>query len=65
MWNPYAAYVEDAGTEIAFVLDGSGNIEEEDFKRVKDFIYNMKKNVWITCFSVSQTSNTPSTEVLN
>ncbi|KAK3560669.1 hypothetical protein QTP86_014521 [Hemibagrus guttatus] len=42
---------EDAGTEIAFVLDGSGSIEKEDFERAKDFIYNVMKNVWTTCFS--------------
>ncbi|KAB5550206.1 hypothetical protein PHYPO_G00051160 [Pangasianodon hypophthalmus] len=42
---------EDAGTEITFVLDGSGSIEQEDFERAKDFIYNVMKNVWTTCFS--------------
>ncbi|XP_058270484.1 integrin alpha-E isoform X2 [Hemibagrus wyckioides] len=42
---------EDAGTEIAFVLDGSGSIEAEDFVRAKDFIYNVMNNVWTTCFS--------------
>ncbi|XP_060799639.1 integrin alpha-E isoform X2 [Neoarius graeffei] len=41
---------EDAGTEISFVLDGSGSINEEDFERAKDFIYNVMKNVWTTCF---------------
>ncbi|KAK2831230.1 hypothetical protein Q7C36_016316 [Tachysurus vachellii] len=42
---------EDAGTEIAFVLDGSGSIDKEDFVRAKDFISNVMKNVWTTCFS--------------
>ncbi|XP_047676831.1 integrin alpha-E isoform X2 [Tachysurus fulvidraco] len=41
---------EDAGTEIAFVLDGSGSIEPDDFVRAKDFISNVMKNVWTTCF---------------
>ncbi|KAG7471282.1 hypothetical protein MATL_G00122780 [Megalops atlanticus] len=41
----------DAGTEIAFVLDGSGSIEPEDFERAKGFISNMMKNVWKTCFN--------------
>ncbi|KAI5098705.1 integrin alpha-E isoform X1, partial [Silurus meridionalis] len=43
--------VEDAGTEIAFVLDGSGSIDKEDFEMAKDFIINVMKNVWTTCFS--------------
>ncbi|XP_076832398.1 collagen alpha-6(VI) chain-like isoform X2 [Brachyhypopomus gauderio] len=43
--------IKDAGTEIAFVLDGSGSIEEEDFEKAKDFIYNVMKNVWTSCFS--------------
>ncbi|XP_060799642.1 integrin alpha-E isoform X2 [Neoarius graeffei] len=42
---------EDAGTEISFVLDGSGSINEEDFERAKDFIYNVMKNVRTTCFT--------------
>ncbi|XP_052431575.1 integrin alpha-E [Carassius gibelio] len=41
---------DDAGTEIAFVLDGSGSIEPDDFKRAKEFIYNVMNNVWKTCF---------------
>ncbi|XP_036393671.1 integrin alpha-E [Megalops cyprinoides] len=41
----------DAGTEIAFVLDGSGSIEPEDFERAKSFMSNMMKNVWKTCFN--------------
>ncbi|XP_042627619.1 integrin alpha-E-like [Cyprinus carpio] len=28
---------QDAGTEIAFVLDGSGSIDHDDFQRAKDF----------------------------
>ncbi|KAI5611126.1 integrin alpha-E isoform X1, partial [Silurus asotus] len=43
--------IEDAGTEIAFVLDGSGSIEKKDFEMAKDFIINVMKNVWTTCFS--------------
>ncbi|KAK7156263.1 hypothetical protein R3I94_006369 [Phoxinus phoxinus] len=42
---------EDAGTEIAFVLDGSGSISVEDFKKAKDFIYNVIYNVWKACFN--------------
>ncbi|KAK1147991.1 integrin alpha-E-like isoform X1 [Acipenser oxyrinchus oxyrinchus] len=42
---------EDGGTEIAFVLDGSGSIEKDDFQRAKDFISNMTKNIWENCFS--------------
>uniref|UniRef100_A0A8C1HXI0 Integrin, alpha E, tandem duplicate 1 n=1 Tax=Cyprinus carpio carpio TaxID=630221 RepID=A0A8C1HXI0_CYPCA len=42
---------KDAGTEIAFVLDGSGSIEHDDFQRAKDFIYNVMFNVWKTCFN--------------
>uniref|UniRef100_A0A8C2KLU0 Integrin, alpha E, tandem duplicate 1 n=1 Tax=Cyprinus carpio TaxID=7962 RepID=A0A8C2KLU0_CYPCA len=41
----------DAGTEIAFVLDGSGSITPDDFQRAKDFIYNVMSNVWKTCFN--------------
>lgn len=36
------------------MLDGSGSIDEEDFIRAKDFIYNVMNNVWKTCFSVSE-----------
>lgn len=46
-------YFSDGGTEIAFVLDGSGSIEADDFQRAKDFISNMTKNIWENCFSVS------------
>ncbi|KAF7699874.1 integrin alpha-E-like [Silurus meridionalis] len=42
---------EDEGTEIAFVLDGSGSIEQEDFERAKEFIHNVMRNVWTTCLS--------------
>ncbi|XP_067221175.1 integrin alpha-E isoform X2 [Chanodichthys erythropterus] len=42
---------DDAGTEIAFVLDGSGSITAEDFERAKHFIYNVMLNVWNACFN--------------
>ncbi|XP_058857663.1 integrin alpha-E-like isoform X2 [Acipenser ruthenus] len=42
---------EDGGTEFAFVLDGSGSIEADDFQRAKDFISNMMTNIWENCFS--------------
>ncbi|KAL6470939.1 hypothetical protein MHYP_G00195890 [Metynnis hypsauchen] len=42
---------EDSGTEIAFVLDGSGSIEPEDFIRAKDFMSNVMKKVWESCFT--------------
>ncbi|XP_051963258.1 integrin alpha-E isoform X2 [Xyrauchen texanus] len=42
---------DDAGTEIAFVLDGSGSIDAPDFERAKDFIYNVMMKVWKTCFN--------------
>lgn len=45
--------VVDAGTEIAFVLDGSGSIQPDDFQRAKEFIYNVMLNVWKSCFNVS------------
>ncbi|XP_057207917.1 integrin alpha-E isoform X2 [Triplophysa rosa] len=41
---------EEPGTEIAFVLDGSGSIKPDDFQKAKDFIYNVMLNVWKTCF---------------
>lgn len=44
---------EDAGTEIAFLLDGSDNIGKENFVRAKDFVYNMMNNVWTVCLRVS------------
>uniref|UniRef100_A0A8C1S2K7 Integrin, alpha E, tandem duplicate 1 n=1 Tax=Cyprinus carpio TaxID=7962 RepID=A0A8C1S2K7_CYPCA len=45
--------IDDAGTEIAFVLDGSGSITPDDFQRAKDFIYNVMSNVWKTCFNAT------------
>ncbi|XP_023698438.2 integrin alpha-E [Paramormyrops kingsleyae] len=42
---------EDAGTEIAFVLDGSGSIDSEDFEKAKKFICDIMKKVWESCFS--------------
>ncbi|XP_052473018.1 integrin alpha-E isoform X16 [Carassius gibelio] len=42
---------DDAGRETAFVLDGSGSIDHDDFQRAKDFIYNVMSNVWKTCFN--------------
>ncbi|XP_053363183.1 collagen alpha-6(VI) chain isoform X2 [Clarias gariepinus] len=43
--------IQDAGIEIAFVLDGSGTTEAKDFEMAKDFIFNFMKNVQTTCFS--------------
>ncbi|XP_059389827.1 integrin alpha-E [Carassius carassius] len=45
--------IDDAGTEIVFVLDGSGSIEHDDFQRAKDFIYKVMFSVWKTCFNAS------------
>ncbi|XP_066518621.1 integrin alpha-E [Hoplias malabaricus] len=42
---------EDPGTEIAFVLDGSGSIEPKDFELAKDFISNVMRKVWESCFT--------------
>ncbi|XP_061072680.1 integrin alpha-E-like [Conger conger] len=42
---------DDAGTEIAFVLDGSGSIDPPDFQKAKDSIINTMKKVWETCFT--------------
>ncbi|XP_062493286.1 integrin alpha-E isoform X3 [Pezoporus occidentalis] len=39
-----------SGTEIAFVLDGSGSIEPEDFERAKGFIHKMMKMLYEKCF---------------
>ncbi|KAM4648294.1 integrin alpha-E isoform 2-T7 [Amazona ochrocephala] len=39
-----------SGTEIAFVLDGSGSIEPEDFERAKGFIHKMMKTLYEKCF---------------
>uniref|UniRef100_A0A8C2KKU8 Integrin, alpha E, tandem duplicate 1 n=1 Tax=Cyprinus carpio TaxID=7962 RepID=A0A8C2KKU8_CYPCA len=47
------SHFKDAGTEIAFVLDGSGSITPDDFQRAKDFIYNVMSNVWKTCFNAT------------
>ncbi|KAG7322153.1 hypothetical protein KOW79_015011 [Hemibagrus wyckioides] len=59
--------IEGAGTEVAFVLDGSSNIMEKDFERAKDFIYNVMKNVWTTCvnckFAVVQFGTDTRTEL--
>ncbi|XP_032945428.1 integrin alpha-E isoform X2 [Rhinolophus ferrumequinum] len=44
---------EEAGTEIAFILDGSGSIDAPDFQRAKDFIYNMTNNIYKKCFECS------------
>ncbi|KAM6242108.1 integrin alpha-E [Porphyrio hochstetteri] len=39
-----------SGTEIAFILDGSGSIEPEDFERAKAFIHKMMKTLYAKCF---------------
>ncbi|XP_074888940.1 LOW QUALITY PROTEIN: integrin alpha-E [Buteo buteo] len=39
-----------SGTEIAFILDGSGSIEPEDFERAKAFIHKMMKTLYEKCF---------------
>ncbi|XP_028941763.1 integrin alpha-E [Antrostomus carolinensis] len=39
-----------SGREIAFILDGSGSIEPEDFERAKAFIYKMMKTLYEKCF---------------
>ncbi|KAM6048713.1 integrin alpha-E isoform 2-T3 [Theristicus caerulescens] len=39
-----------SGTEIAFILDGSGSIEPEDFERAKAFIHKMMKTLYKECF---------------
>ncbi|XP_042555390.1 integrin alpha-E [Dipodomys spectabilis] len=44
---------EEAGTEIAIVLDGSGSIEPQDFQKAKDFISNMMRNFYEKCFECS------------
>lgn len=41
-----------SGREIAFVLDGSGSIEPEDFERAKAFIHKMMKTLYEKCFEV-------------
>ncbi|XP_069767351.1 integrin alpha-E-like isoform X2 [Narcine bancroftii] len=40
---------EFPGTEIAFVLDGSGSIKPGDFQIAKDFIINITRNIWKKC----------------
>ncbi|KAK9961857.1 hypothetical protein ABG768_007257 [Culter alburnus] len=42
---------DNAGAEIAFVLDGSGSITQDDFQRAKDFIYKVMLIVWKACFN--------------
>ncbi|KAK2537411.1 Itgae [Columba guinea] len=42
-----------SGREIAFVLDGSGSIEPEDFERAKAFIHKMMKTLYEKCFECS------------
>ncbi|XP_006863534.1 PREDICTED: integrin alpha-E [Chrysochloris asiatica] len=44
---------EEAGTEIAFILDGSGSINIPDFEKAKDFISNMMKDIYERCFECS------------
>lgn len=44
-----------SGTEIAFILDGSGSIEPEDFERAKAFIHKMMKTLYEKCFEVLST----------
>ncbi|XP_025957225.2 integrin alpha-E [Dromaius novaehollandiae] len=39
-----------SGTEIVFILDGSGSIEQEDFEKAKAFIYKMMKTLYEKCF---------------
>ncbi|XP_075373819.1 integrin alpha-E isoform X1 [Mycteria americana] len=39
-----------SGTEIAFILDGSGSIEPADFERAKAFIHKMMKTLYEKCF---------------
>nr|XP_009671316.1 PREDICTED: integrin alpha-E [Struthio camelus australis] len=39
-----------SGTEIVFILDGSGSIEPEDFEKAKAFIHKMMKTLYEKCF---------------
>uniref|UniRef100_A0A8B9PM67 Integrin subunit alpha E n=1 Tax=Apteryx owenii TaxID=8824 RepID=A0A8B9PM67_APTOW len=39
-----------SGTEIVFILDGSGSIEPEDFEKAKAFIHKMMKTLYQKCF---------------
>ena len=41
------------GTEIGFVLDGSGSINESDFEKAKNFICAVMSSVWEKCYNVS------------
>ncbi|XP_006899853.1 PREDICTED: integrin alpha-E [Elephantulus edwardii] len=41
---------DEAGTEIAIILDGSGSIDPPDFQRAKDFISNMMRDIYEKCF---------------
>ncbi|XP_009571887.1 PREDICTED: integrin alpha-E [Fulmarus glacialis] len=41
---------EEKGLQIAFILDGSGSIEPEDFERAKAFIHKMMKTLYEKCF---------------
>ncbi|XP_031428713.1 integrin alpha-E [Clupea harengus] len=41
---------DDPGTEIAFVLDGSGSIDPPDFEHAKEFIVKVMNNTWAKCF---------------
>ncbi|XP_066551924.1 integrin alpha-E [Amia ocellicauda] len=40
---------DEGGTEIAFVLDGSGSIEKPDFERAKIFMTKVMTMVWGMC----------------
>ncbi|NXN99223.1 ITAE protein, partial [Rhinopomastus cyanomelas] len=42
-----------SGREIAFILDGSGSIEPEDFERAKAFIHKMMKTLYEKCSECS------------
>ncbi|KAM6174723.1 integrin alpha-E [Erethizon dorsatum] len=44
---------EEAGTEIAIILDGSGSIDPPDFQRAKEFISNMMEKFYDKCFECS------------
>lgn len=41
-----------SGREIAFILDGSGSIEPEDFERAKAFIHKMMETLYEKCSEV-------------
>ena len=45
------------GTEIGFVLDGSGSISAPDFAIAKQFICDVMSNVWKKCYNVSNINN--------